>query len=172
MIALVGSRDLNQENRAFAEEAGRQAALQGYTLVSGNARGADKVAQQACLAAGGMVISVVADSLQNHREKERVLYLSEDGYDEVFSAQRALSRNRVIHGMGAITLVAQATLHVGGSWSGTVRNLQGCWSKVFCFEDGSAASAELQQLGAFPVTHAELSDIPKLQEGRCTLFDE
>ena len=63
-IALVGSRELKEENAAFAREVGRQAAVQGLTLVSGNARGADKTAQNACLAAGGNVISVVADSLQ------------------------------------------------------------------------------------------------------------
>ena len=47
-IALVGSRDLLPENRRFAEEAGKQAARQGFTLVSGNARGADTEAQNAC----------------------------------------------------------------------------------------------------------------------------
>ena len=57
-IALVGSRELRKENAAFAREAGRQAALQGYVLVSGNARGADRTAQDACLAAGGRVISI------------------------------------------------------------------------------------------------------------------
>jgi DegV family protein with EDD domain len=50
-ISLVGSRDLNPINEEFAREAGKQAALQSYTLVSGNARGADKTAQNACLAA-------------------------------------------------------------------------------------------------------------------------
>ena len=36
-IALVGSRELQEENWKFAAEVGRQAALQGYVLVSGNA---------------------------------------------------------------------------------------------------------------------------------------
>ena len=62
-VSLVGSRELNPENQRFAEEVGRQAALQGYVLVSGNARGADKAAQFVCLRHGGQVISVVADAL-------------------------------------------------------------------------------------------------------------
>ena len=49
MIALVGSRNLRTENRKFAYTVGREVARQGYTLVSGNARGADRVAQEACL---------------------------------------------------------------------------------------------------------------------------
>ena len=48
-IGLVGSRDLNAENAGFAREVGRQAAKQGYVLISGNARGADREAQNACL---------------------------------------------------------------------------------------------------------------------------
>ena len=42
MVALVGSRELREENWRFAAEVGRQAALQAYVLVSGNARGADR----------------------------------------------------------------------------------------------------------------------------------
>lgn len=170
-IALVGSRDLGGENRAFAREAGIQAAKQGFALVSGNARGADKTAQEACLAAGGKVICVVADRLEKHRSKDRVLYLSEDGFDEVFSAQRALSRNRVIHCLGAITLVAQATLHSGGTWNGTSQNLRAQWSGVCCFDDGSEASAELCRMGARPVTARQLEDLEKLCREHISLFD-
>lgn len=129
-IALVGSRDLELPNRSFAREVGIQAARQGLTLVSGNARGADKTAQNACLAAGGSVISVVADALTEHPVRERILYLSEDGYDEAFSPQRAISRNRCIHCLGRMAFVAQATLEKGGTWDGTVKNLRSGWSSV------------------------------------------
>ena len=120
-VALVGSRELREENRRFAAEAGRQAALQGYVLISGNARGADRTAQESCLAAGGKVICVVPDALWKQPTRENVLYLSEDGYDEAFSAQRALSRNRCIHGLGLMTFVAQVGLGKGGTWDGTMK---------------------------------------------------
>lgn len=162
-IALVGSRDLRKENLAFAEEVGRQAALQGLTLVSGNARGADKTAQKACLCAGGQVISVVADSLEKHKGKDNVLYLSENSFDEVFTAQRALSRNRVIHALGRIVLVAQADFQKGGTWDGTVKNLRQGWSPVACFRDGSEAAAELEQLGAYGIGIDDLRDFCALQ---------
>lgn len=84
MIALVGSRDLCEENARFATELGAQVAKQGYTLVSGNARGADSTAQEACLAAGGQVVSIVSDPLMVHRTRENVLYVSENGFDEPF----------------------------------------------------------------------------------------
>lgn len=162
-ISLVGSRELREENRAFAETVGREVAHQGYTLVSGNARGADQVAQTACLEAGGKVISVVADSLENYNLQENVLFLSEDAFDEPFSPQRALSRNRVIHALGRITLVAQCNLNKGGTWDGTVKNLQKNWSPVFCFNDGSAAAIELAQRGANLINFSQLSNLADLK---------
>lgn len=170
-ISLVGSRELKPENRAFAEEVGRQAAMQGLTLVSGNARGADMAAQNACLKAGGQVISVVADSLAERTPREKVLYLSELDFDEEFSAQRALSRNRVIHALGRITFVAQSNLHKGGSWDGTVKNLQNSWSPVACFRDSSDAMAELEQMGAYLIGKEDLQDLCSLQQMETTLFD-
>ena len=170
-IALVGSRELRQENRVFAEEVGRQAALQGLTLVSGNARGADKTAQNACLKAGGKVISVVADSLTAHRPRENMLFLSEWNFDEEFTAQRALSRNRVIHALGRITFVAQSDLRKGGTWDGTAKNLRHGWSNVACFRDGSEASKELEQMGAYLIGLEDLKDFCALQRTETTLFD-
>ena len=170
-IALVGSRDLREENRRFAEEAGCQAAIQGLTLVSGNARGADKAAQNACLNAGGTVISVVADSLLQHNPRENVLFISENSYDETFSAPRALSRNRVIHCLGRMVFVAQATLEKGGTWDGTVKNLRHGWSSVACFRDGSAAVQELEQMGAYTVGLEDLQDLTALLIPEKSLFD-
>lgn len=170
-IALVGSRDLCGENQVFAAEVGRQAALQGYTLVSGNARGADRTAQNACLKAGGRVISVVADSLAQKTLQSRILYISEDDFDEEFSAQRALSRNRLIHALGEKTFVAQCGYQMGGTWDGTIKNLRFGWSPVFVFDDGSSAVEHLQQMGANPVSREELKDISGLINAEQIFFD-
>ena len=166
-IALVGSRELQEENRKFAAEVGRQAALQGYVLVSGNARGADRTAQDSCLANGGKVISVVADELWKQPVRENVLYLSEDDYEEAFSAQRALSRNRVIHALGLKTFVAQTSLKMGGTWDGTVKNLRFGWSPVYGFRDGSEAMELLIQMGLWPVNMEDLQsfyDLPQSEQ--------
>lgn len=157
-ISLVGSRELGQKNREFAEAVGIFAAQQRLALISGNARGADKAAQNACLKAGGKVISIVADELAKHREQENVLYLSEDGFSEPFSAQRALSRNRCIHAMGQMVFVAQSDLKRGGTWQGTTANLRHNWSPVLCFQDESEASFALEQLGAYLIGKEGLSE--------------
>lgn len=169
-IALVGSRDLYRDNLAFAKEAGKQAAMQGFVLISGNARGADKAAQNACLENGGQVISVVADKLEDKAAHDRILYLSEDSFDSEFTAQRALSRNRVIHCLASFVFVAQATYGKGGTWDGATKNLRHNWSNVFCFDDGAKATKELIQMGAQPVKIKHLENISNLTDNRINFF--
>lgn len=161
-VALVGSREPLPENADFAAQVGYQAACQGYTLVSGNARGSDRIAQRACLEQGGHVICVVADELYSHPLQKRILYLSEDGFDLAFSAQRALSRNRVIHALGQRTFVAQCTLEKGGTWRGTVRNLEKRWSPVYCLEDGTEAVRRLIGMGAIGIRTEQLKEFDAL----------
>ncbi len=169
-ISLVGSRELREANRAFAQKVGYQAAIQGLTLVSGNARGADRTAQQACLDAGGRVISIVADDLQKYPARRNLLYLSEDGFDEGFSSQRALSRNRCIHSLGQLVFVAQSDVRKGGTWDGTAKNLHYGWSPVACFRDGSEASRELEQLGAYLIAVEDITDFSALNQEQLQIF--
>ena len=161
-VAAVGSRDLLPDNRHFAAEVGVQAAKQGFALVSGNARGADRAAQEACLAAGGSLIVVVADGLTDKRERERVLYLSEEGFDREFSSMRALRRNRIIHCMGQKVFVAQCSFGTGGTWDGTTKNLKYGWTPVFLFDDGSQAAVLLCSAGAVGIAAGALSDFASL----------
>lgn len=162
MLSAVGCRELLAANRRFAEEVGLQAARQGYTLVSGNAIGADKAAQDSCLAAGGRVISIVPDALHSHLEQPRVLLLSEEDYDMPFSTLRALRRNRVIHTLGQMAFVSQCRLERGGTWNGTAQNLHCRWTPVYVHRDGSDAAAALERLGAELIDLPVLSDLRKL----------
>lgn len=170
-VALVGSRDLLDENRRFAAEVGKQAVKQGLSLISGNARGADRTAQEAALEAGGNVISIVADELTGHTIRDGVLWVSEDGFAEPFSAQRALRRNRIIHALGWRTFVAQTRANMGGTWDGTVKNLRFGWSEVYCCNDGSQGCALLCSMGAFPVQAEDLQNFAALPVREYTLFD-
>lgn len=163
-VALVGSRDILPANAEFAAAVGKAAAQENIALVSGNARGADETAQNACLQSEGSVISVLADELYLHRAAQRQLLVCEDGYDVQFSPQRALRRNRIIHALGSAVYVAQCSVQKGGSWDGAVRNLQNRWSRIACFDDGSEASRELVRLGAIPIHTEALKDLVNLPE--------
>ena len=104
--------------------------------------------------------------------KENVLYLSEESFEADFSAQRALSRNRVIHAMAEKVLVAQCTLKKGGTWDGTVTNLFGRFSPVYCFDDGSEAVLHLEQMGAQRIGLGDLSSLSGLSKTENSLFDQ
>lgn len=155
-IALVGSRDLTPVGAEYALAVGHLAAETGHVLISGNARGADQTAQNACLAKGGTVLAFVADSLVKHPVRERVLYVSEDGPDLAFTSGRALRRNRLIHSAAPWTFAAQCSYGTGGTWDGSLRNLRRGWSQLLVPDDGSRAAEELCRLGAVTVNLEQL----------------
>ena len=150
-ISVVGSRHLAQPGAQFAAQAGRLAAREGFTLCSGDAMGADRTAQEACLRGGGSVLIFPATELVYCPARENVLYAAEGGFELGFSAQRALGRNRFIHAMGEKTLVAQTGFGKGGTWNGSLDNLQHEYSPLFVFDDGSEGVRALCARGATPV---------------------
>lgn len=150
-ISVVGSRHLASPGAQFAAQAGRLAAREGFTLCSGDAMGADRTAQEACLRGGGSVLIFPATELVYCPVRESVLYAAEGGFELGFSAQRALGRNRFIHAMGEKTLVAQTGFGKGGTWNGSLDNLQHEYSPLFVFDDGSEGARALCARGATPV---------------------
>ena len=150
-ISVVGSRHLASPGAQFAAQAGRLAAREGFTLCSGDAMGADRTAQEACLRGGGSVLIFPATELVYCPIRKNTLYAAEGGFELGFSAQRALGRNRFIHAMGEKTLVAQTGFGKGGTWSGSLDNLQHEYSPLFVFDDGSEGARALCARGATPV---------------------
>ena len=150
-ISVVGSRHLASPGAQFAAQAGRLAAKEGFTLCSGDAMGADRTAQEACLRGGGSVLIFPATELVYCPIRKNTLYAAAGGFELGFSAQRALGRNRFIHAMGEKTLVAQTSFGKGGTWSGSLDNLQHEYSPLFVFDDGSEGARALCARGATPV---------------------
>ena len=158
-VALVGSRDLTEVGAAFARRVGVLAAREGLVLVSGNARGADRTAQAACLDAGGSVIAVLPEGLQDYEPKRTgMLYLCEWGWHLPMVSYRALERNRLIHALGEKTMVAQSR-HTGGSWRGSEENLRRGWSPLFVNEAGGPGCEALISMGATPIRLDELHSL-------------
>ena len=150
-VSVVGSRHLASPGAQFAAQAGRLAAREGFTLCSGDAMGADRTAQEACLRGGGSVLIFPATELVYCPIRKNTLYVAEGGFELGFSAQRALGRNRFIHAMGEKTLVAQTGFGKGGTWSGSLDNLQHEYSPLFVFDDKSEGAQALCARGATPV---------------------
>lgn len=168
-VAVVGSRRLNPPNERFAAQAGRLAAAEGLTLVSGGAAGADRTAQNACLHAGGSAVIFVPDRLVEHPADSQILFCSEDGFDLPFTPVRAMRRNALIHMQGDRTLAAQCTYGSGGTWHGSLENLKHGWSPLFVFEDGTRGSQALIERGGTPVRRLE--SLQDLRPAQKTMFD-
>lgn len=163
-VSVVGSRRLMPEGADFARTAGRLIAQEGFALCSGGAEGADSIARQATLQNGGYAVIYTPLELWKCRPEERTLYLSEDGFELPFTAQRALSRNRLIHATGEKVLVAQVRNGVGGTWSGTAENLRRGYSPVFVHDDGSEGAQALMARGASGVR--ELTSVSALESSQ------
>ena len=119
------------------------------------------------------MIAVVADALSSRcaGEKPRnMLYCSEAGLDAPFSAQRALSRNRLIHALGEKVIAVQPGNRTGGTWAGSAENLKKGWSPVFVAADGRLGTQALAELGAVPITRAELQNLENLRSDEIRLF--
>ncbi len=173
-VGVVGSRALRPMGCQFACRVGQLAAAEGLNVISGNAHGADRTAQEASLRFGGSVVSFVADALIRHLpgKGEPVLMLSEGGYDLPFSNPRALHRNHLIHALGEKTFVAQCDMGSGGTWAGTMENLRHSWSEVYVCNDGTEAMAELCSRGATAVNLKELRSLKTLTPNQRNFFDK
>ncbi len=170
-VALVGSRELTPQGAAFARRVGELAAGEELVLVSGNARGADRTGQEACLEAGGAVIAVLPEGLRDHCPlNDRVLYLCLEGWHLPITPYRALARNRLIHALGEKTLAAQSRLR-GGTWSGSEENLRRGWSPLFVNEAGGPGCEALIALGAVPLRLEKLDSLRALTPAQIPLTE-
>lgn len=179
-ISLVGSRKLREPGRRFAAAAGRAAAEQGLTYVSGGAAGADTEGFEAAMAAKGTAVLFLADSLQRRMatlrqelETGRLLLVSRDGFDLPFSIPRAYDRNDLIHAMGQKVLVAQSDYGAGGTWQGVMENLKHGWSPVFMFdgEPENPGTWGLLERGCAPISMEDLADLRGLNNRQVSLFE-
>jgi predicted Rossmann fold nucleotide-binding protein DprA/Smf involved in DNA uptake len=167
-IAVVGSRNLDEPAAAFARDLGRLCAEQSISVVSGGARGTDRIAMEGALAAGGKAVGVLADSLQKLIRQPDVREFIMNGQlvlltpyqpDNGFSIGAAMGRNKVIYGCADFAVVVSSEHQKGGTWSGAVENLQAKWCPSFVrsADDVPAGNRELINKGAQPLP-ADLLD--------------
>ncbi|MEW6303977.1 MAG: DNA-processing protein DprA [Verrucomicrobiota bacterium] len=174
-IAVVGSRNIDETGAAFAKEIGHKAVAAGLPVVSGGARGTDRIAMDGALEAGGIALGALADSLETTIRKPDVRqFLMEEKLALVtpyaptagFSVGAAMGRNKVIYGLADFAVVVSSEHESGGTWSGAVEALKAGWCPVFAREgeDVPKGNRELQKLGASPLPESELRGIVDLPE--------
>lgn len=157
-IAVVGSRNAGDDDLGFADSFGRRAAEEGYSVVSGAARGVDEHAMLASLRREGTVIGVVGDGLlrsatsQKYREhlaRGNLVLVSPFQPEARFRAWRAMERNKYIYCLADAAVVACSKPSQGGTWNGAIEALRAEWVPVWLRSNrtGNSGNAELANRG-------------------------
>jgi DNA processing protein len=132
-LAIVGSRNVDEEIIEYTRTIGRLAASAERTVVSGGARGVDQAAMIGALTGGGKAVGVLADSLEKAAMKReyrkglmnRQLVLTSP-YDPSarFNVGHAMQRNKVVYALAEAALVVNAEPNKGGTWAGAIEQLE------------------------------------------------
>jgi predicted Rossmann fold nucleotide-binding protein DprA/Smf involved in DNA uptake len=165
-LAVVGSRDVDEEGLLFTRRVAERCADQGVPIVSGGSRGVDQAAVTAVLEAGGGAIAVLADRLDRtatSRDAKEPLraglltlvtpYEPESG----FTIGKAMGRNKHIYALADSALVVRFTMGKGGTWAGAIEQLGRNKSASVCVpvfvrvaNNPQGGVEELRSKGALP----------------------
>jgi len=189
-LAVVGSRNVDDDLIQYTKRVGRLAAVAGRVLVSGGARGGDLSAMGGALEVGGRAVGMLADSLEraalsrdnrNPLMEGRLVLISPYDPSSGFNVGHAMNRNKLIYALADAALVVNADLQKGGTWAGAVEQLEKLhFVPVFVRSSGKAGMAldALQQKGALPwpnpLTAEELNmamDVKHLKQGAVNVPD-
>lgn len=150
-IAVVGSRDITDEDIDFSKELGGLISMNDYAVISGGAKGVDETAMLGSLESGGNAVGVLGDGLfqkslsQIYRKylTEGNLVLVSPYYPEAgFSVGNAMGRNKYIYCLSEAAIVVHSGLK-GGTWTGANENLNKQWVPLFVKENYSKDAGNL-----------------------------
>jgi DNA processing protein len=124
-VAIIGTREPTKHGELIAERLTNWFSLEGWIITSGLAKGIDSVAHKACIASGGLTISVLAHGLEkvypaaNKRlageivEKNGLL-ITEYSYNSYVAKSNFVERDRIQAGLSKAVILVQSDLS-GGS---------------------------------------------------------
>lgn len=169
-LAVVGSRDVNEELITYTKNVGRLSAEAHRLIVSGGAKGIDRAAMQGALDAGGEAAGVMADSLERAallRDNRELLMESKlvliSPYDPAigFNVGHAMQRNKLIYALADAALVVTSDFKKGGTWAGAFEQLKRLkYVPVFVRDDANASkgNSALLKLGGRPWPNPQSGD--------------
>jgi DNA processing protein len=164
-LAVVGSRNIDQRGFALTEFIGNACAESKLVVYSGGARGVDKTAMGAALAAGGSAVGLLADSLEKGIRAADARIAIEEGHLALatpysphasFNVGMAMARNKLIYALADFGLVIASDAEKGGTWAGAEEVLKAGWVPVFVVEGPNVPDGNrlLIKRGAIPFPDA------------------
>ena len=153
-IAVVGSPAANQEELGDASRLGAEIASQGFSVISGGARGVDEAAMLSALESQGTAAGVLADSLLRAATSAKyrkglmgrsLVLVSPLNPEASFDTGKAMARNKYIYCLADAAVVVNI-----GKESGAIENLKHGWVPLWVKEhpDQDSGNAALVQQGA------------------------
>ncbi len=182
-LAVVGSRDIDEEGLSFTRRVAERCAGNDTQVVSGGARGVDQASVAAVLEAGGGAVVVLAERLdraatsrdaKEHLRRGLLTLSSPYEPESSFSVGKAMGRNKHIYALADSALVVRFTTGEGGTWAGAVeqlgRNGSGSASKVVFVRltnNPEEGCRELRRRGALPFPEEEFwkGDVTEMLSG-------
>ena len=132
-LAVVGSRHVDDELVGFTENVGRLAAEARCPIISGGAKGIDRASMHGAVQADGIVVGVMADSLEraalarDNREPlmdHNLAFISPYDPAAGFNVGHAMQRNKIIYALADAALVVTSDFEKGGTWAGAIEQLE------------------------------------------------
>lgn len=132
-LAVVGSRDVDEEALGYTQRVVTTGAGIGINVISGGARGVDRSAMLGVLEAGGTAVGVLADSLTkaartgNYRaaiKEGRLTLISTYDPNAGFNTGNAMGRNKYIYALADYALIVSCAFGKGGTWAGALEALK------------------------------------------------
>ena len=180
-LAVVGSRNIEKDEAAFAKAIGHQAALEGITLVSGGAKGVDETAMLSCLQSEGNALGILADGLYNaalsskwrtYIKSEMLCLISTYFPEARFHTGNAMGRNKYIYSLSDQALVVRSDKDKGGTWAGATENLKKGWVPLFVKPSATDGNKALLQMGGKILDIVNGGTTPWLSAALAEAFNE
>lgn len=159
-IAIVGSREIDDDLKETAARLGNAIAGRGSVMVSGGARGTDLEGMRGAIENDGQVIGILAgdlDRLSRRRDarawiSQELLTFAQPVHPQAgFSVGNAMGRNRLIYALTEATIVISTSEGSGGTWAGATDDLKRRFCPLLIWTGTGApeANRSLVNLGGY-----------------------
>lgn len=158
-VAIIGSRDATEADLAYTTQLGGGIAGQGYSVVSGGARGVDEAAMLGALDKEGTVIGILSDSLLRAATSAKyrkglmasnLVLVSPFNPEAGFDVGNAMARNKYIYCLADAAVVVATSKDKGGTWTGALEDIKQDWVPLWVkpHADSHSGNAALVDRGA------------------------
>jgi len=125
-VAMVGTRNCSTRAIEFVREVSRNLAEEGYTIVSGLARGIDSAAHRGALSVGGTTVAVLPwmhepyppehEQLLNEIKKDGAVISENFFQSSRLDKYKFLQRNAIISGISEVVIAVESSFSGGTRW--------------------------------------------------------